>query len=159
VRTDRIPRVPGTAIFLTRTTRQLPYLLIDYVKHMGCLHRNVVTLTVRFEEIPRIAPAERCGAERIAARIWHVTVRFGYIEIPDLCAALRHMPRFESDLDFDTAIYFGARDQVARKPTNSQMPRWSVALFSFMFRNSVKAVDRFNLPPENFVEIGRLIVI
>jgi KUP system potassium uptake protein len=159
VRADRIPRVPGTAIFLTRTARQLPYLLIDYVKHMGALHRNVVTLTVRFEDIPRIARMERCGAERIAPGIWHVTVRFGYIEIPDLCAALRAMPRFEPDLDFESATYFGARDQVVHKPANSLMPRWSIALFAFMFRNSVKTVDRFNLPPENFVEIGRLIAI
>ena len=159
LRAERIPRVPGTAIFLTRTTRQLPYLLIDYVKHMGSLHRNVVTLTVRFEEIPRISRAERCGAEKITPGIWHVTVRFGYIEIPDLCVALRDMPQFEPDMDLASAIYFGARDQVVRKGGKSMMPRWSIPLFAFLFRNSVKAVDRFNLPAENFVEIGRLIEI
>jgi KUP system potassium uptake protein len=159
LRADKIPRVPGTAIFLTRTTRQLPYLLIEHVKHMGSLHRNVLTLTVRFEEIPRIARPERCSAERIEPRIWHVTVRFGYIEIPDLCVALRDMPQFEPDMDLESAIYFGARDQVVPKAGKSMMPRWSVPLFAFLFRNSVKTVDRFNLPAENFVEIGRLIEI
>jgi KUP system potassium uptake protein len=126
---------------------------------MGALHRNVVTLTVRFEDIPRIARAERCSAEQIAPRIWHVTVRFGYIEIPDLCAALRAMPQFESDMDLANAIYFGARDQVVRKPGESMMARWSVPIFAFLYRNAVKTVDRFNLPAENFVEIGRLIEI
>ncbi len=159
LRADHIPRVPGTAIFLTRTTRQLPYLLIDHVKHMGALQRNVVTLTVRFEDIPRISRAERCGAEQIAPGLWHVTVRFGYIEIPDLCAALRDMPRFEPEMDLANAVYFGARDQVVRKTGKSMMPRWSVPLFAFLYRNAVKSVDRFNLPAENFVEIGRLIEI
>ena len=28
-----------------------------------------------------------------------------------------------------------------------------------MFRNSVRAVDLFNIPPENFVEVGRQIEI
>jgi K+ transporter len=30
-------------------------------------------------------------------------------------------------------------------------------LFMLMFRNSVRAVDLFNLPPKNFVEIARQI--
>jgi K+ transporter len=32
---------------------------------------------------------------------------------------------------------------------------WQVPLFSFLFRNSVRAVDLFNLPPQNFVELSR----
>jgi KUP system potassium uptake protein len=39
------------------------------------------------------------------------------------------------------------------------MPRWRVSLFAFLYRNAVKAVDRFNLPSENFVEIGRQIEV
>jgi K+ transporter len=37
--------------------------------------------------------------------------------------------------------------------------RWRLSLFAFLFRNSVRAVDLFNLPPPNFVEIGRQIEI
>jgi KUP system potassium uptake protein len=39
------------------------------------------------------------------------------------------------------------------------MPRWRLALFAFLYRNAVKAVDRFNLPSENVVEIGRQIEV
>jgi len=28
-------------------------------------------------------------------------------------------------------------------------------IFSFLFRNSVRAVDIFNLPPQNFIELSR----
>ena len=37
--------------------------------------------------------------------------------------------------------------------------RWRSALFAFLYRNSVKTVDRFNLPPDNVVEIARQIEI
>jgi len=156
---DRVPRVPGTAVFLTRTTRQVPYLLIDHVKHMGSLHCFVVTLTVMFEDVPRVARAARCSTEKLCAGIWHITIRFGYTEIPDLCAVLKDIPELDPGFDLGNAVYFGARDQIVRNPIKSLMPRWRVALFGFLYRNAVKAVDRFNLPSENVVEIGRQIEV
>ena len=159
LQTSDIPRVPGTAIFLTRTTTQVPYLLIDHVKHMGALQRNVLTVTVIFEDTPRVPRLSRCGVEKIAAGIWHVSIRFGYVEIPDLCAALHDIPDLDPSIDLDNAVYFGARDQVVRKHARSLMPRWRVSLFAFLYRNAVKAVDRFNLPSENFVEIARQIEV
>src|SRR3984885_7954487 len=45
LQTNHIPRVSGTAVFLTRTTTQVPYLLIDHVKHMGALQCSVLTVT------------------------------------------------------------------------------------------------------------------
>jgi KUP system potassium uptake protein len=32
-------------------------------------------------------------------------------------------------------------------------------VFAFMFRNAVKVVDRFHLPPRSVVEIARLIEV
>jgi KUP system potassium uptake protein len=156
---EHIPRVPGTAVFLTRTTQQVPYLLTDYVKHMGALHSSVITLTVVFEETPRVSPAERCSAEKIAAGIWHVAIRFGFVEIPDLCAALYDVPDLDPSIDLENAVYFGARDQVVNRSASSLMPRWRVPLFAFLYRNAVKAVDRFNLPSRRVVEIGRQIEV
>ena len=159
LQTNHIPRVPGTAVFLTRTTRQVPYLLIDHVKHMGALHCSVLTLTVKFEDTPRVSRGTRCGVEKIADGIWHVAIRFGYVEIPDLCAALLEIPDLDPAIDLGSAVYFGARDQIVRKSKKSLMPRWRLALFAFLYRNAVKAVDRFNLPSENVVEIGRQIEV
>jgi KUP system potassium uptake protein len=155
----RIPRVPGTAVFLTRTTQQVPFLLIDHVKHMGALQSSVVTLTVVFDETPRIPSGARCSVEKIADGIWHATVHFGFVEIPDLCAALDEMPGLDPSIDLGNAVYFGARDQIARKSRESRMSRWRVSLFAFLYRNAVKAVDRFNLPSQSVVEIGRQIEV
>jgi KUP system potassium uptake protein len=58
-------------------------------------------------------------------------------------------------VDLDHAVYFGAHDEVVRGEPGG----WRLPLFAFLFRNSVRAVDLFNLPPPNFVEIGRQIEI
>jgi KUP system potassium uptake protein len=156
---ERIPRVPGTAIFLTRSARRVPLLLLDHIKFMGALQRSVVTLTVVFEEVPRIAESRRCGIERVAEGFWHATVRFGFIEIPDLRAALRSMAGHERRIDLDSAVYFAARDLIVRRSGRRLLAHWRLPLFAFLYRNAVKAVDRFNLPPQSVVEIGRQIEV
>ena len=57
------------------------------------------------------------------------------------------------------AIYFGARDTVICSKRSSWLVRTSLRLFTLMFRNSVRAVDLFNIPPEKFVEVGRQVEI
>src|SRR5262249_29998583 len=56
---NKIPRVPGAAVFLTRETEAIPPSIIQHVAQMGALHETLITLTVRFEEGPRVAPTER----------------------------------------------------------------------------------------------------
>jgi KUP system potassium uptake protein len=151
----RIPRVAGTAIFLTRTHQNIPPLLIDHVKHMGALHRSVIALTVVFDETPRVPDDERGTIEHIADGIWRVTLRFGFVEIPDLPSALKAMKGLDSSIDIDNAVYFAARDLVVAKPKRAPLAHWRLPLFAFLYRNAVKAVDRFSLPPANVVEIAR----
>ena len=155
----KIPRVPGTAIFLTRTDQKIPPLLIAHVKHMGALHKSVIALTVLFEQSPRVADESRCGAERIAEGIWRVTMRFGFIEIPDLNSALKRAKGLDPSIDLDNAIYFATRDLVVPRSGRSMFERWRLPVFAFLYRNSVKVVDRFSLPPERVVEIARQIEI
>lgn len=84
-----------------------------------------------------------------------MTVHYGFVEIPNLPAALRTAKIHGCPIDLAKAVYFGARDRVIRDRKNRHLSRWQLPLFSFMFRNAVRAVDIFNLPPRNFVEISR----
>ena len=159
IEAGRIPRVPGTAVFLTRTDQNIPPLVIDHVKHMGALHRSVIAMTVIFEETPRIADEERASVIQIANGIWRVTMRFGFVEIPDLCVALRRMKGLDPSIDLDNAIYFATRDLIVSKSRTPRYPLWCAPIFAFLYRNAIKVVDRFNLPSKNVVEIARPIEI
>jgi KUP system potassium uptake protein len=156
---SRIPRVPGTAIFLTRLAQEVPPLIVQHVKQLGAVQDTLIALTVKFEDVPRVRSDNRMEVIQLSEWFWHMTVHYGFVEVPNLPAALGRAKDFGCPIDFDGAIYFGERDEIVRRKRRSRIARWRLPLFAFMFRNSVRAVDRFNIPPRNFIEIGRQIEI
>jgi KUP system potassium uptake protein len=155
----RIPRVPGTTVFLTRATQNIPRLIIDHVHFVGALTHNVIALHVDFLEVPR-APGQSCAViDQVAEGFWHVLCRFGFVEIPDLRGALRTLQGLDPGIDLEHAVFIGARDLVVNRPGSGLFRRARLSVFAFLYRNAVKVVDRFNLPPSNVIEIARQIEI
>ena len=156
---SHVPRVPGTAIFLTRLTTTTPFLIVEHVAQMRALYETAIALTVKFEDIPRVAPHDRIELTKLAEGFWHITVHFGFVQVPDSPAALRQARDRGCPIDLEDAVYFGARDAVVCSKRRRWLVRASLRLFTLMFRNSVRAVDLFNIPSERFVEVGRQIEI
>jgi KUP system potassium uptake protein len=154
-----IPRVAGTTIFLTRSAQKVSRLIMDQVRFVGVLPRNAIALSVIFENTPRIEGPTCSVVDNVGEGLWHVVARFGFFEIPDLRQALLRTRELATSVDFDKAMFVGTRDLVVRKRGSSAMSGWRLALFAFLYRNSVKIVDRFNLAPDNVVEIARQIEI
>jgi len=126
-----------------------------HVAQFGVLPEIAVTLTIIFEETPRVSAQERVSVEKIAEGVWHLTVRFGFVEVPSLPLALREARLQGCPVDVAHALYFGARDEVVRAKGSKGLSFWRHLLFGFMYRNAVHTVDRFSLPPAQVVEIGR----
>jgi KUP system potassium uptake protein len=159
LRRGAIPRVPGTMVFLTRSAQPIPRLVMDYVHFAGALPERVIALHVQFEEVPRAAAAARSSVDGIGEGLWHMVSRFGFLEIPDLRAALRDAPGLAPAVDVDQAVFVGARDLVVPRAHSSALRNRSLALFAFLYRNAAKSFDRFNLPVANTVEIARQIEV
>jgi KUP system potassium uptake protein len=155
----KIPRVPGTAVFLTRLTEGTPPLMIQHAAQMGALHQTLVALTVKFEDVPRVPNADRLEMKEILDGFWHMTVHFGFVEVPDLSAVLREARARGCPIDPDNAVYFGARYDLVRSKVASRLSRWRLPLFALLFRNSLRGADLFNIPSRNFLEIVRQIEI
>jgi KUP system potassium uptake protein len=151
----RITRVPGTAVFLSRTDTAIPVMLIRHVAQMGALQEVVVTLTLVFDEVPRVPRDQRAIVEPIAEGFWHVTVRFGFIEVPNVNVALASARDQGCPLSLADAVFFGAHDDVVPAKGRPRLPAWRRMLFAFMYRNAVRAPDRFDLPADRFLEVGR----
>jgi KUP system potassium uptake protein len=149
-------RVPGTAIFLTRMrSRGVPPLIAQHVRQFGAVPETLVALTVQFTDRPRVHPHERLVVRKLSASFWHLTVRYGFIEVPDLPTTLRKAGVPGCNVPFDNPIYFAVRDDIVRRKSRSLVWRWQRWLFAVMYRNSTHAADRFKLPAASFVEIGR----
>jgi KUP system potassium uptake protein len=155
----RVPRVPGTAIFLTRLATTTPFVIVEHVAQMRAMYETAIALTVNFDYIPRVPSRDRIELVKLAEGFWHITVHFGFVQVPDIPAALRQAKARGCPIDLEDVIYFGTRDAVVCSKRRSWLVRASLRLFSLMFRNSVRAVDLFNIPPEKFVEVGRQIEI
>jgi KUP system potassium uptake protein len=159
LRQTNIPRVRGTAIFLTRLSRSIPPLITVHVNQIGAIHETLVALTIRFEEVPRVGTEHRLDVSQLAENFWHVTARYGFVETPDLPRALRQAKKEGCPINLAHAIYFSGRDEVVRKQGGGRLAQWRVPVFAFMFRNSVHAGDRFNIPSASLVEMSRRIEI
>jgi KUP system potassium uptake protein len=154
-----IPRVEGTTVFLTRSTQKVSRLIRDHAHFTGVLPRHAIALSVVFENTPRITGPNCSVIDSVGEGLWHVVARFGFFEIPDLRRALSQLHSLDDAVDFEKALFVGTRDLIVHKPENPALGGWRLELFAFLYRNSVKVVDRFNLPPDNVIEIARQIEI
>jgi len=105
-----IPRVPGTAVFLTRTLSDTPPVVVWHVKHNKSLHNHLFVLRVVIESIPWIKASERLATIEVAPNFWRVTARYGFMERPDIPALLRQAREQGCCLDPDDVTYYVARE-------------------------------------------------
>jgi KUP system potassium uptake protein len=159
LRSGTIPRVEGTTVFLTRSAQKVSRLIMDHARFVGVLPRHAIALSVVFENTPRIAGPQCTVVDSVGEGLWHLVARFGFLEIPDLRQALLKTRGLPANVDLTKAMFVGTRDLVVSKQENAGLRGWRLALFAFLYRNSVKIVDRFNLEPSNVIEIARQIEI
>jgi KUP system potassium uptake protein len=156
---EKIPRVPGTAVFLTRTDRDVPPVLLWHVAHNRALHRNVILLTVKGAPVPWIDADKRLVVTPIAPDMWRAQATFGFMEHPDVPAIVRRTARFGCGADMrDLTFYVGHISVMARNDGHG-LPWWNVASYAAMERNSVHVADVMRLPLDKTVELGRHVAI
>jgi len=155
----RVPRVPGTAVFLTRTQRDAPPVLVWHLKHNRSLHERLFILTVEIESVPRIRGAARLTVNEIAPNFWRARARYGFMERPDLPALLREAHARGCMISLDDVTYYVGHETIVDREDRQALPHWLERLFAFMQRNSVHVSDFFRLPADAVVEIGRQISI
>jgi KUP system potassium uptake protein len=159
IREKQIPRVPGTAVFLTRTQRDAPPVLVWHLKHNRALHERLFILTVETESVPRLRDATRLTTNEIAPNLWRARARYGFMERPDIPALLREAQAHGCELGLDDVTYYVGHETIVHREDRRGLPHWLERFFAFMQRNSVHVSDFFRLPPDAVVEIGRQISI
>jgi KUP system potassium uptake protein len=146
-------RTPGTAVFLTSDPTIVPVALLHNLKHNKVLHERNVVLTVETAETPRLNDNERIGIVQLNADFWRLTVRYGFMETPDLPNALALARGQGLRLDImSTSFFLGRRSVVAM--AGGVMPLWQDRLFIFLMKNAANPTDFFHIPPGRVVELG-----
>jgi KUP system potassium uptake protein len=159
IKEAHIPRVPGTAVFLTRTPRDVPPLMVWHLRHNRALHQYLFVLTLETQSVPRIKEAERLTFDEIAPNFWRASVRYGFMERPNIPALLEDARLRGCNLAFNDITYYVGHETVTSVGDGKGRPRWLETLFAFMQRNSSHLVEYLRLPSDAVVEIGRQIAI
>ncbi|MHB0969459.1 MAG: potassium transporter Kup [Thermoanaerobaculia bacterium] len=146
-------RVPGTAVFMYRNPAGTPTALLHNLKHNKVLHERVVLLTIETEERPHVPVAERVEIEDLGFGVYRVEAHYGFMEDPDVPAALARVQVPGLDLDpLRTSFFLGRETLIATK--HPGMAIWRERLFAWMSRNARSAADFFRIPPNRVVEMG-----
>jgi len=149
-----IRRVPGTAIFMSGNRSGTPLALLHNLKHNKVLHEQVVLLTVQTEEVPYLTNIkDRVALEKMSEGFWRAQIHFGFMEKPDVPAALDRVK--EAGLRFDemrTTYFIGRETILATRKLG--LSAWQGSIFAWMTRNAGDVTSYFCLPPNGVVELG-----
>jgi KUP system potassium uptake protein len=123
------------------------------LKHNRVLHDTLVFIHVSTADEPRVPNAERLEVARLPLDAWLIKAKFGFMETPNVPAALR-LARMEGlDIDPRTASYFLGRRAI-RTSVRSSLPFWQQRLFIMLANQSSRATGFYRIPPERVVELG-----
>ncbi len=154
-----IPRVPGTAVFMTSESAGAPVVLLHHLKHNKVLHKQVILLSIVTEEVPEVNNEERVEIEMLDSGFVRAVARYGFMESPDVKEVLELLRRQGiRTRPLETSYYLG-REQLlpsdkAWKIGGLTMNIWRKRLFAIMSKNARSAAEFFQLPPNRVVELG-----
>ena len=154
-----VPRVPGTAVFLTRTLSGVPPVMLWHLKHNRALHERVLVLTVLTESRPRVQWPELMSVAQEGEGFWRVTAHFGFMQRPDIPRLLHEAQQQGCTAPLDDVTYYVGHEHIVHRERGPALPHWQEAIFAAMVRNASHVTDYFRLPSRQVVEIGRQISI
>ncbi|HET8995660.1 MAG TPA: potassium transporter Kup [Acetobacteraceae bacterium] len=154
---SRTIRVPGMAIFLTGNPDYVPTSLLHNLKHNKVLHERVLFVNVHTADEPEVPASDRAHVSELAAGIYRVVLRYGFMESPNIPRALEEL---NGEIKFDPmqASYFVGREVLVPAMV-PKMPWWRLWLFLAMARNAVPATEFFRIPSDRVVELGVRVAI
>ena len=156
---ENVPRVPGTAVFLTRAERDTPPVLVWHIKHNRALHEHVLVLRVAIQSVPWVSPRDRLTIVEIAPGFWRADARYGFMERPHIPELLADSKSLGCTVDLDDVTYYVGHETVISREEGDGLPAWQERFFAVMERNAVHVSDFFSLPNDQVVEIGRQVAI
>jgi KUP system potassium uptake protein len=151
-------RVPGTAVFFTSDPEFAPTALLHSLKHYKVLHEKNVILTVESAHTPRVHPDERVRIEPVGETFSRVTLRFGFMESPNVPRALAIARKLGWQFDIMSTSFFLSRRSL-KPAAKSDMPNWQDRLYIALTQIANDATSYFQLPTGRVVEVGTQVTI
>jgi len=152
-------RVPGTVVVMTSDQSLVPVALLHNIKHNRILHDCVITLTVRTLQKPRCPTFKRYQLHDYGHSFYGLTLKFGYMETPDVPAALARvvLPNGQA-IDPEAVTFMLSKETIVLKE-KSALGRLRGSIFIALSKTTLSAAHFFNLPAGRVLELGAQVCI
>lgn len=150
--------VDGTAIYLTSDPVHAPETMMQNLKHNQVMHQKNIILTISIAQVPRVPIEHRVTVEAINHHMMRVIINFGFMETPNVPAALYRARALGYDIDVENASFFLGHRRII-PDARFGLPAWQDDIYVAMTKMAVDATDFFRIPPAQVVEIGTRQVI
>ena len=98
-------RVEGTAVFPGGVAGMTPTAFMHNLKHNRVLHKTNIFLAGTTDNVPHVQDADKAVVEDLGDGCYAVTVRHGFMEIPDVPVLAAADPEADSGLDLRRRRY------------------------------------------------------
>jgi KUP system potassium uptake protein len=150
-----VHRVENTAVFLSAASDGTPPALLHNLKHNQVLHKRVLILTIKVEDIPQVGEQRRLEVTPIGSGFFRVLLSYGFmdeVDVPRDIAGIATICGGPLDM-MRTSFFLGRQKLIAAKEV-AGMALWRERLFAWMLKASESAMDFFKLPTNRVVELG-----
>ena len=145
--------IPGTALYLSPDPDAVPSALLHNLKHNRVRHAQIVLLTVETLRVPQATADERASFERLSPGFARLTLRFGFMETPNVSRAMGAARRAGLKFDVMATTFFLSRNRVfATEPFG--FGRIMDRIFVFLSRLAADPTEYYHLPRNRVVELG-----
>ncbi|MEI9401781.1 KUP/HAK/KT family potassium transporter [Mesorhizobium argentiipisi] len=159
LQTGMVARVPGTAVFLTRSAKGVPPVILWHVQLNRALQERVLVLRWSILSVPRVAETDRFTLAQEVPNFWRVEARYGFMEMPDVPKLLASCRAADGGIDLTDVTYYVGRTSIIPREDGQGLPSWQREPFAAMSRNSARMSDYLKVPNDRLVEIGRQIPV
>ncbi len=153
VKPEMPPRVPGTAVFMSRDAQGTPPALLHNLKHNKVLHSKVILLSILTEEVPAVAPENRIEVQPLGKEFYRVMAHYGFTEAPEVPEVMDLLKEKDLHLEPMATSFFLSRETLIPSKAPG-MALWREKLFAVMTRNAQRPTDYFRIPVNRVVELG-----
>lgn len=158
LRSPRVEHVRGTAIYLMEDKTLAPRAFLHNLKHNKACHQQIVFLSIRTCDTPWLDDPQRATVETLGDGLALVQVRFGFMEPPDVPAAVKATEAMGVHIDRKDLSYFVSRAHLVEGDEGGVWT-WLRGLFIFLYRNQADPAEYYNIPPGRVVDLGSQITI
>ncbi|MFM8795013.1 MAG: potassium transporter Kup, partial [Acidimicrobiales bacterium] len=156
--TEELTRVPGTAVFMFKDLGKAPPALVNNLQHNKVLHRTTLIVDVEVDSRPRVPAEERVVIEKVAPGVFEIKMFFGFMEDPNVPAALALVDHRDITFDPDDITYFIGRESIVAGKVPGMHPL-AEQLYVLLNRGADSAARFFSLPPDRVFEVGSRVEI